>query len=247
LALLPQCCKGETVPAVRQVICISLSVLAGCAVATNDEDRVGSFDAAIEGRADAAQDKPDAEVITFPDASTVDASPQCTVQPLELLNNGDFDLGPGGWDEDGTFPLIVSDSEIDGVSADSGTYLVWLGGYLATAGTAVDTIAQDIAVPGDATPAVLSGSIWVDSEDSILLAFDTLTLTIVDSQTQALRETVATWSNVNQGSGWVGFSHTLGDSYAGESLRLVFTSTVDDVLRTSFLLDSISLETTSCQ
>jgi hypothetical protein len=252
LALLLGVFKGETGGAVRHCVSLSLLLLVGCAVASSEDDRQGQNDASIVGRADASANRPDAAIVPpMPDAdtqNTIDADSQCTTQPTDLLSNGNFDLGPTMWTEVSDFGLITSDADIQGVDADTPPYLAWLGGYLAASGTTnSDEFYQDFAVPGDATPAAVRGMIWIDSEDSDFFAYDSLNLEVVDPNSGAVLETVASWSNVDKGTGWVAFDHGLTSSYAGQSIRLRFTATVDDLLRTSFLLDSLLVETTSCQ
>ena len=184
-----------------------------------------------------------------PVQNLADASPSCVTGPINLLTNGDFDLGPGHWVENSgaatPYPLIVSDSEVGGVTADSGTFLTWLGGY--TSSTAIDTFHQDFAVPADATPMTITGKIWIDSAETPDLAWDTLTLEIVNATTGVSAEVVATWSNINMGTGWTSFSENVSGSYAGQNIRLRWTAQNDFINSTSFWLDTLSLDSTSCQ
>lgn len=240
-----------------------LSGLSACATGSSEgaadagKPDVTGPDAAIGGRADAAPGiqadaappgTPDATPVITPDAAPLpDADPSCTPAPLNLLANADFDLGPGAWDETsgGGFPLITSQDDITGVDADSGTFVSWLGGYLPTA-TASDVFFQDFAVPGDATAIALSGKIWVDSAEILPLPFDTLDLEVVNVGTGAVLESVSSWSNLDTGTGWVAFNATLTGSYTGQTVRLRWTADFDSTQQTSFLLDTLALDTTSC-
>ena len=214
----------------------------------------GRADAAPGIRPDAATDAPDATpVMNPPDAGAppVDASPNCTPVVVNLLANADFDLGPSAaWVESsgGGFPLITNEAEITGIDADSGAFVVWLGGYLPpeTALSVTDIFFQDLAVPADATPLAVSGKMWVDSAEILGLPFDTLVLEIVDVGSGAALEEVGSWSNLDSGTGWVAFNATVAGSYAGQTVRLRWTADFDATDASSFLLDTMALTTTSC-
>jgi len=165
-----------------------------------------------------------------------------------LLTNPDFELGATPWVETsgGGFGLITSDADITGVTADSGSFLAWLGGYSQTGG-GTDTFSQDFLLPADATPLAISGVIWIDSAETLGLAFDTLDLDIVNVASGASLETVKSWSNLDLGTGWVQFTANVSGSYAGQTLRLRWTASVDSTDNTSFLLDTLALTTTTCQ
>lgn len=242
--------------------CVLLGGLSACATGTAEgvdagKPDVGGPDAMIGGRADAAPGiqadaapgTPDATPVgNTPDAAPLpDADPGCTPVAVNLLANADFDLGPGSWVETsgGGFPLITSQDDITGVDADSGTFVTWLGGYEPALG-ATDIFYQDLAVPGDATPITITGKIWIDTAETLGLAFDTLDLQVVNVTTGAVLETVKTWSNLNSGTGWVAFNANLTGSYAGQTVRLRWTGDYDSTKQTSFLLDTLVLATTSC-
>ncbi len=244
-----------------------LSGLAACATGSSDAtgtdagkpDQVGP-DAAIGGRADAAQGlqadagppgTPDATPVINPADASVplpDADPNCIPAPLNLLANSDFDLGPGSWTETsgGGFALITSQDDVNGVDADSGTFVAWLGGYTPATGTANDIFFQDFSVPGDATAIALTGKIWVDSAEIPLLPFDTLDLEVVNVGTGAVLESLASWSNLDSATGWFAFNANLTGSYQGQTIRLRWTADFDSTQRTSFFLDTLALDTTSC-
>jgi hypothetical protein len=189
-------------------------------------------------------------VINTPDASgpVPDADPNCTPVAVNLLANADFDLGPGSWNETsgGGFPLITNQDDITGVDADSGTFVSWLGGYVPAAGTASDVFFQDFSVPGDATAIALSGKIWVDSAEILPLAFDTLDLEVVNVGSGAVLESLDSWSNLDSATGWVAFNATVSGSYQGQTVRLRWTADFDSTQQTSFLVDTLALNTTSC-
>ncbi len=217
----------------------------------------GGPDAMIPGRADAAPGiRPDASPIGTPDATpantadaapAADADPSCTPVAMNILLNADFDLGPGNWNETsgGNYPLITSHDDITGVTADSGTFVTWLGGYEPALG-ATDVFYQDVAVPGDASPLAFSGKMWVDSAETLGLPFDTLTLELVNASTGAVLEPLASWSNLDAAVGWVTFNASPSGSFAGQTVRLRWTADFDSTKQTSFLLDTLALTTTAC-
>jgi hypothetical protein len=236
--------------------------LGACATASsNDADggKPEGPDATIPGRADAAPGiRPDAAVgqadatpvMNPADAGIpIDANPNCTPVAVNLLANADFDLGPGSWQETsgGGFPLITSQDDVGGVDADSGTFLTWLGGYLPTVAlTATDIFFQDVTVPGDATPMTVTGKIFVDSAETLGLPFDTLVLELVNASNGALLEEIESWSNLDAAAAWVPFNATIAGNYAGQTVRLRFTADFDSTQASSFLLDTMALNTTSC-
>ena len=237
------------------LLSLALAPILGCASATNgaDSDAEGdeSPDASLPSRADAAPGVlPDAGVTVSYDAAlpAADAATGCTPAALNLLNNADFDLGPSGWVEDsaGGFALITDAADITGVDADSGSFVSWLGGYEPGLLSASDIFHQDLVVPGDATPMTISGKLWISTAETLFLPFDTLALEIVNASTGSVLETVDTWSNLDAGTGWKPFSATLSGSYAGQNIRVRWTADMDATKASHFLLDTLSLATTSC-
>lgn len=231
--------------------------LGGCATASSADADAGKpeGDASLPGRADASQGLlPDAAQGLLPDAAMndaappADADPTCTPVAVNLLANADFDLGPGSWTETsgGGFPLITSQDDVTGVDADSGTFLTWLGGYVPAGLSATDIFLQDVAVPVDATPMTVTGMIFVDSAETLGLAFDTLDLELVNASSGAVLEDLESWSNLDKGTAWVPFNATIAGDYAGQTVRLRFTADFDATQASSFLLDTMALSTTSC-
>lgn len=248
-------------PALVATCCTLAMGLAACATASSTDENGGKPegpDAAVPGRADAtpgikadaAVGQPDATPVTNPaDAgSPIDAAAGCTPVGVNILTNADFDLGPGSWTESsgGGFPMITNEADITGVDADSGTFVTWFGGYLPANTSATDLFSQDIIVPGDATPMTVTGMIWVDSAEFLGLAFDTLALDLVDAGSGAVLEAVRGWSNLDSAAGWVAFTAPVTGSYAGQTLRLRWKADFDATDASSFLLDTLAVNTSSC-
>lgn len=223
----------------------------GCATATESDPDGGkpvfSGDAAVAGRVDAAVQgiRPDAGVPADAAPPPADASPDCVTGPVNLLSNAGFDIGLTPWVESsgGGFGLVVNQTELTGVDADSGEFLAWLGGYSGD----TDLFHQDFFLPADATPVTMNGVIWIASEETLGIAFDTLELELVNVASGAALETLQSWSNLDQSTDWVAFNATVNGNYAGQTLRLRLTANLDVSNNTNFLLDTLSLNTTTCQ
>ncbi|MCP4447916.1 MAG: hypothetical protein GY811_21650 [Myxococcales bacterium] len=226
----------------------------GCATASSADPDAGKpalfGDASVAGRPDAAIQgiRPDAGMPADAAPPPADASPDCVKGPVNLLSNADFELGLAPWVETsgGGYALVVNESEITGVDAASGIFLAWMGGY-SPVGGATDVLLQDFVLPSDATPLSLDGMIWVDSAEILGLAFDTLDLELVNVASGASLEVLKSWSNLDKGSGWVPFTVSVAGDYAGQTLRLRMTADVDSSNNSSFLFDTLSLNTTTCQ
>ncbi|HYQ69223.1 M4 family metallopeptidase [Actinophytocola sp.] len=139
-----------------------------------------------------------------------------------LIANGGFESGSTGWSA--TSGVISSGSS----NAHAGTRFAWLDGY---GSTHTDTLQQTITVPSGCS-ATLNYYLWIDTDDEPSSAFDTLTLT-------ANGTTLATFSNLDSGSGYVLRSSSLA-AFAGQSVVLKWTGTEDAGLATNFLIDDVS-------
>lgn len=201
----------------------------------------------VAARADAAVQgiRPDAGEPADAAPPPADASPKCVTGPVNLLSNAGFDTGLTPWVESsgGGFDLIVNQAVLEGIDADSGEFFAWLGGYE----SAADTFHQDFFLPADATPITMNGVIWIGSEEGTAIAFDTLELELVNVASGLALETLQSWSNIDQSTGWVSFTAPVVGDYAGQTLRLRLTASLDFSNNTNFFLDSFSLDTTTCQ
>lgn len=191
------------------------------------------------------QPDPDAagEPVEEPDAAPEE--PPCTVTTINLLGNPTFDSGPGGgWQESssGNYSLVVDQSE-PGISAHSPSFLAWLGGY----DSAVDSLVQQVTLPADATNVRVRGQRWIDTfEAAGALPWDVARLDIVSTSGVSL-EGLAEWTNQNSTVSWTAFNVPVTGNYQGQTVRLRFRSNIDGSEPTSFLIDSLLLEVTTCQ
>ena len=141
------------------------------------------------------------------------------------LTNPGFESGSTGW----TASTGVIDSST-GAPAHSGSYKAWLDGY---GTTHTDTVSQSVTIPAGCA-ATLSFWLYVSSsETTTTSAYDTLTV-------KAGSTTLATYSNLNKGSGYVQRSINVG-SLAGTTFTLTFTGAEDSSLQTSFLIDDTAV------
>lgn len=148
-----------------------------------------------------------------------------------LLANPGFESGATSWTASSG---VITNST--SASAHSGSYYAWLDGY---GSTHTDTLSQSVTIPA-ASAATLSFYLNIStSETTTSTAYDTLRVQVVSSGTTS---TLATYSNLNKGTGYVARSVSLG-AYTGKTVTLKLTGTEDSSAATSFLVDDTSLTT----
>jgi serine protease len=140
----------------------------------------------------------------------------------KLVNPG-FESGSTGWT---TSSGVIN---TDGAYSHSGIGYAWLDGY---GTTHTDTLSQTVSIPAGCA-ASLTYYLWISSNEGTSVAYDTLKVT-------ANGTTVQSFSNVNQGTGYVKRTVSLS-SYAGQSVTIKWTGTEDSSLATSFLVDDTAL------
>jgi hypothetical protein len=142
------------------------------------------------------------------------------------LANPGFESGNTGW----TASTGVIDSST-GAPAHGGSYKAWLNGY---GSTHTDTLSQSVTV-ASGCQATLTFWVYIASDETTTTAaYDKLTV-------KAGSTTLATYSNLNKGSGYVQKSIALPSSVAGTTFTLTFTGTEDSALATSFLIDDTAV------
>jgi Putative Ig domain len=143
-------------------------------------------------------------------------------------------IGNPGFETGSAAPWTASTGVIDGSTdapAHSGSYKAWLDGY---GQTHTDTLSQSVTIPATCTTATLSFYVYISTDETTTTtAYDKLTLA-------AGSTTLATYSNLNAGSGYVQKTINVS-SYVGKTVVLKFTGTEDSTLGTSFLLDDTAL------
>lgn len=169
-------------------------------------------------------------------AGTPSPTPTATASPSptptgscsgQLLGNPGFEQGSTVWSASSG---VIGQYGSSGQAAHSGTYLAWMDGY---GSTHTDTVSQSVTIPSGCH-ATLSFYLHIDTaETTTSTAYDTLTVALGSS-------TVATFSNLNKGSGYTLRSYDVS-SLAGRTLTLTFTGAEDSSLQTSFVLDDTAL------
>ncbi len=161
---------------------------------------------------------------------------------VNLLQNPGFESGSASWTENSSGGFSIISTWIGhGVSAHSGSYYAWLGGY--SSGT--DILEQSVTIPSTAGSA--SVEFWYmisTSETSASTAYDVMKLELYNTAGTKL-STLTTLSNLNATAGlWVKSSAFNVSAYKGQTVRLRFTATTDSSNTTSFRIDDVNLTTT---
>jgi hypothetical protein len=141
----------------------------------------------------------------------------------QVMKNPGFESGTANWTQ--TSGVINT----DGAYSHAGSGYAWLDGY---GSSHTDTLSQAVTIPAGCT-ASLSYYLWIDSNEGTGTAYDKLTVTANGTRVQS-------FSNVNQGSGYVKRTVSLS-SYAGTTVTIKWTGTEDSSLATSFLIDDTAL------
>jgi Zn-dependent metalloprotease len=142
-------------------------------------------------------------------------------------------LGNPGFETGSASPWTASSGVVDGSTAEpahSGAWKAWLDGY---GTTHTDTLSQSVTIPSGCS-ATLTFYLHVDSsETTTSTAYDKLTV-------KAGSTTLATYSNLNAGSGYSQKSFNLS-SFAGQTVSISFSGVEDVSLQTSFVIDDTAL------
>jgi Zn-dependent metalloprotease len=146
--------------------------------------------------------------------------------PGQKLGNPGFETGTAA-------PWTASAGVIDGSTgeaAHSGSYKAWLDGY---GTTHTDTLSQSVTIPSGCA-ATLTFYLHIDTaETTTTTAYDKLTV-------KAGSTTLATYSNLNKGTGYTQRSFNLS-SFAGQTVTISFSGVEDSSLQTSFVIDDSAL------
>jgi Zn-dependent metalloprotease len=148
--------------------------------------------------------------------------------PGDKVVNGGFESGTAPW----TTTSGVVSANGNGETARTGTHFAWLDGY---GTTHTDTASQSVTIPSGCR-ATLTYWLHIDtSETTTTVAYDKLTV-------KAGGTTLATYSNLNSGSGYTQKSFDVS-SFAGQTVTLTFSGVEDSGLQTSFVIDDVALTT----
>jgi hypothetical protein len=151
----------------------------------------------------------------------------CTA--AQLLGNPGFETGTAA-------PWTASSGVINDHSQEpphTGKWDAWLDGY---SSPRTDTLSQAVTVPSGCSTYQLSFWLHIDTaQTTTKTAYDTLTVQVLGSSGTVLG-TLATFSNLNHGTGYSQYSYNLS-AYAGQSITLKFTGTQVSDTQTSFVID----------
>lgn len=147
-----------------------------------------------------------------------------------LLLNPGFESGNVSWSA--TSGVIAT-----GGTPRTGSYNAWLDGY---GSSHTDTLSQTVTISSGKTAASLAFYLYVTSSESTTTrAYDTLQVQVVSGSTTS---TLATYSNLNKGTGYV--KRTLGlNGYIGKTVTIKFLGVEDSSLATNFRIDDTALTT----
>jgi hypothetical protein len=151
----------------------------------------------------------------------------CTA--AQLLGNPGFETGTAA-------PWVASTGVISDHSQEpphSGKWDAWLDGYSTPT---TSTLAQTVSVPSGCSTYQLSFWLHIDTaQTTTTTVYDTLTVQVLNSSGTVLG-TLATFSNLNHGTGYSQYSYNLS-AYAGQSITLKFTGVQVSDTKTSFVID----------
>jgi len=163
---------------------------------------------------------------------------QATVTVTKTAASADL-IGNGGFEGSTAAPWTGTTGDIGQWVAEpayAGSKNAWMGGN----GAAVtETLKQTVTLAG-LSSATLSFYLHIDTaESTTTTAYDKLQVQVLNSAGTVLG-TLATYSNLNKGTGYTLKSLDLS-AYLGQTIQILFTETEDSSLQTSFVLDNVSL------
>ncbi len=165
-----------------------------------------------------------------PATFTITVSPVvggCAGVGQKLANPG-FESGNTVWT---TTAGVIGQYTSSGQPPHGGTWDAWLDGY---GTTHTDTLSQSVTIPAGCTKSTLSFYLHVATAETTTTAqYDKLTVTIGST-------TLATYSNLSKGAGYLPRSFSVG-SFAGQTVVVKFTGAEDNSLPTSFVIDDTAL------
>jgi len=162
----------------------------------------------------------------------------------QVLSNPGFENGSSN-----ASPWTVTTTQstnrvINNTSAEpphSGTWDAWLDGH---GSTTTDSIMQQVSIPSNATSAILSFWLHIDTaETSTTQPYDTLTVQVRNTSGTVL-STPATFSNLNHAAGYQQQTFDLS-SFKGQTIEIFLQGKEDYTLQTSFVVDDFALNVTT--
>jgi Zn-dependent metalloprotease len=147
--------------------------------------------------------------------------------PGQKLGNPGFESGATVWSQTAG---VIGQYGSQGEPTHAGTWDAWLDGY---GTTHTDTLSQSVTIPSGCA-ATVTFYLHIDTaETTTSTAYDKLTV-------KAGSTTLATYSNLNKGTGYTQRSFNLS-SFAGQTVTISFSGAEDSSLQTSFVIDDTAL------
>lgn len=159
---------------------------------------------------------------------------------IQLVSNGSFESGHTAWVENGT-QLIARVGEPNlRVTPHQGSWLGWLGGIVNRS----DQLYQDILIPNGAREGVLTYYLNVVSNDTG--GKDMMYVNLYNPGGGLIRQLDYADNNYSPKNSWVQRSVTIDNlaNWQGQTVRLSFETSNNEVNQTSFYIDTISFITT---
>lgn len=156
------------------------------------------------------------------------------LKPGTTVVNGNFESGSTGWTQTSTGGYNII-SNFTQYPAFAGAAYAWLGGY--SDGT--DVLQQVVAVP---TSGKLQFQYHITTEETLTSrAYDTLVVELADNSSGSTLASLVSFSNLTTTSGWTLSPEYDLSAFAGRTVRLRFTASLDVSDSTSFRFDDISI------
>ena len=151
----------------------------------------------------------------------------------QLLQNPGFESGANNWSQ--SSGVISQNGSTE--PAHGGSWDAWMDGY---GSSHTDTLGQTVTIPSSASTATLTFWLHVDTDETTTSsAYDKLTVQVLNSSGSVLK-TLATYSNLNAGSGYSQKTFDLS-AYKGQTIKIYLKGVEDSSLQTSFVVDDFAL------
>ncbi|MCF6524153.1 S8 family serine peptidase [Streptomyces sp. JJ36] len=198
-------------------------------LATSASTPNGTYQVSLTGRSASAEHS-----VTFTLTVTGGTEPECT--PGQLLANPGFESGETGWT---VTDQVIGQWSSQGQPPHAGSWNAWFNGY---GRTSTDQLRQNVTLPEGCSSYELSYQLHIDSaEYTSSTAYDTFRVEILTADGSQVLDTLDTYSNLDENSGYARHTADLG-TYAGQEIRLRFTGEEDVSLQTSFVLDDTAVD-----
>jgi hypothetical protein len=218
----------------------------GGARGDGDDDAAGRSSGGSQSPGSGGTDEASAGASSGGGASAGAPGAECE---LELLVAGGFDEA-SAWEQTAVpsnFQLILradAASALLGfeVSPPSEPNLVWLGGIEGD----TQSVSQSVTIPAGAKTLILSGTVWVGTEQADLSNGDRAALGFVDAF--GAGTDFVTFTPADATDDWTTFSDSMpSGELAGQQLDFGLASVTDGSANTNFFFDSLSLVANVCE